>query len=231
MKTKVGLILGLLICCALFSYAQVSIGVNFGANTSLQKAPSERDYLKDSGYKISASFYHPINSFLEIGIEPGFIRTEVARNDVTFNVTDPRSEIIGCFFCGVFTPIEETIFGNYFEMPILLQSRIALGGSNWFLQPKVGGGPSMMLTGKRRTDFLNQGGSEQEQKLNFREEEDLNRVNFIYHGALGFGYQFKFGAIYMETRYSYSMKEVSDNTDIQSSNQHLHFNLGYYFSL
>jgi len=206
--------------CFASANAQISLGVSATFGETWQDYGDDFNRpgtdFKLSSFRYSLSAYYTIGSFLEIGLEPAYVRRGAA--------CEP-----GFVWQNPFVIEDATFEGNYIEVPLMLQGKFNIFSEKLFVMPKVGGGPAYLVNAYRSVKFINPERSNERWKVDFEEESNIERLDFGIHAGLAIGYQVGPGILQAEARYYNGLKDTSSL--LTSLNRSLHFGLGYSISL
>ncbi len=210
----------LMLCCFVAANqmnAQITIGVKGGftnawANYGDVVLPEDAQ-TDINGFNISALGYLKINNFLQIGVEPGYIRRGAA-----------------CFPGGLgwgTIPIfvaDTKVYLNYAELPILSSWHLNLGESRFEAFGKIGYGVSFLTSAFSdlvsptaptiRTDFT-------------LSDVPLNRWDHGIYLGLGFAYELEKSKIFINANYYTGFRD-SEQLNV-TKNRSIDLSIGYIY--
>lgn len=200
--------------------AQITVGLKTGYTRAWEKydveVPEDAD-IHVKGFNIAAMAYLRLNSFLSIGIEPGYVERGAACIPGWNVGIDPG-------FNG-----DTELFLKYSELPLMLQGNLPLFKGKLEAFGKAGYGLAYMTAAYERTVDLDGVNPPVRNKIDLSISPRLNRLDHGFHGTLGLEYQLGVGQIFIETAY-YSSVRDADRQNF-SKNRNLNFNLGYTIGL
>lgn len=166
-------------------------------------------------FNITAMGYYQLNSYLSLGVEPGFAKRGAAC------VPGWWDENPG--FTG-----DTQLTLNYAELPLMVKGQFSIFNSNFQLRAKLGYGVAYMVSAFEEVVDLQTDEQLLYQKVDF-DQRNLNRWDHGMYAGFGFGYQLGVGNLLLESTYFRSPKDTDgDNT---SKNRSITVDLGYSITL
>ncbi|MFT6981938.1 MAG: hypothetical protein ACJAUD_000705 [Crocinitomicaceae bacterium] len=212
------LITGILfLLCATQTIAQISIGLKSGYTRAWQNygdvVVPEGAVVHIHGFHVTASTYLQINKYIEVGVEPGFIRRGAACVPGWNQLINPNPVFPG----------DSKFILDYIELPIMAKFNLPLFKNKFEIFGKAGYGVSMLAKGVRENETT---GDRTNIDLGFM--SILNRWDHGIYSTLGFAYNFKSSQIYIASDFYTGLTNVERFN--YSRNRSLGFNLGYTYT-
>lgn len=160
------------------------------------------------GFQVSALAYYSLNKYLQVGIEPGFVRRGAACEPgfIIFN-NDTK------------------LLLNYVELPIMLKGRLPLLNNKLEIFGKVGYGVSRLTSAHRELMMLGTTEPPIKIKLDVNNNESLNNFDHGLYGGLGVGFNMGKNQLFLEANFYHGMKDV--DTWNTSKNRSMQLGAGY----
>ncbi len=205
--------------------AQISIGVRAGANLANVSLSDTSDLdigdpKTSIGAILGAVLELGITEKLAIQVEPSFIQKGWRIKE--------ELDLLGQSF-----KIDGKYTFNYIDVPIL--AKLRFNGANTGLYAFAGPTFGYMSSGKYKVTTEVAGQKEtEEEKLNFDEEEGINR--FDVGAALGAGFQLNLGGgrLFFDARYNLGLSNIADEDEIEEDfsirNKGIGLSVGYLYS-
>jgi hypothetical protein len=224
MQNKALILLSFLLLTGI-AQAQISIGVRAGANLANVSLSDTTDLEIGEpktriGSILGAVLEMGITEKLAIQAEPSFIQKGWRVKEST--------ELLGQSF-----KIDGNYTFNYIDVPIL--AKLRFNGENTGLYAFAGPTFGYMISGKYKltTEFAGQKETEEE-KLDFDEEEGINR--FDVGATLGAGFQLNLGGgrLFFDARYNLGLSNIADEDEVEDEftirNKGIGLSVGYLYS-
>ena len=217
MKTQTFFCLFFAFFISINAHAQFSFGIKGSYHNAWQEYGDDfggnGTDLKIKGFSTSLMAYYSMGKYVEIGIEPGYIRRGAA--------CEP-----GFFLNNPYLTGDATLYANYLTTPFLIKAKKSLFKGCMEIFVKGGGSPSYLVDGYRQLD-LEWGPDEdtQIQDINFDEEPNLRRWNWGLNGGAGIGIRLGLGALQLSYELYHSLMDM--NEELTSKNRNAGWAMGY----
>lgn len=216
MKPLKTILLLLLVSTALFSQAQVSVGVKGGYSMAWEyyntDLPEDAD-ININAFNIAGQVYLNMGKYFAVGMEPGFAQRGAAC-------------IPGW---GPIFAADTKYYLNYVEAPLMFSGRVPLFKEKMEVYGKVGYGISYMLSAKEEILLVPNGDWEPRTPIDLKNTSLLTRWDHGAYSGVGVGAKLGPGMIFAETEFYLGMVDAEAfNT---SKNRSLDFNVGYKLTL
>lgn len=191
--------------------AQVSFGLKAGYVKAWEKygdigLPDDAK-IHINGFQLSGIVEMPLTKLLSINIEPGYVRRGAA-----------------CFPGWVNSTRDTRFKFGYAELPVMLKAHKSIFHDRFEVFGKAGYGISYMLAATREFLWFDSGEREPT-KLNFKDEEWINRLD---HGIYaGVGVSMKLGSNRLVAEVSHYHGLIDTDRNNTTKNRSLQYTLGY----
>lgn len=196
--------------------AQFSLGVKAGYLRAWQEygdvdLPEDAE-IHVNGYQISALAYFRISNYLEVGVEPGFVKRGAAcvPGFTSFD-SDTRFLL------------------NYAELPMMVSAKLPFSKNRFEVYGKTGFGASVVIRGIQEEIILSSDAPPERTQMEFGSSSRFNRWDYGLYGSLGFAVHAGSHKFFLESSFYNGFRNFDQfNT---SKNRSLFVGLGYLMRL
>jgi len=207
----------LFLLCATQTNAQISIGLKSGYTRAWQDYGDvivpEDAITHIHGFHVTATTYLKINKYIEVGVEPGFIRRGAACEPGWNQLTNPNPVFPG----------DTKLILDYIELPIMAKFNLPLFNDNFEIFGKAGYGGALIAKAVRENET-----SGDRNDVDLGINSTLNRWDHGIYSSLGLGYNFKSSQVFINSDFYFGLRSVERFN--YSRNRSLGFNLGYTYT-
>ena len=199
--------------------AQISVGLQTGYTYAWAEYGNinlpEDAQIDVNGYNISLLMGYRLGKYLQVGLEPGYVRRGAACYPGSFNWGQGNN----------FFRQDTKFFLGYLETPLMISGHLPMFKGKLELICKAGYGASMLVSALREDTELDTGLPPTLSRVNLKENTNLNRWD---HGIYsGIGFAIKTGRNQLLLSSDFYMGFIDAERSSRSQNRSVDVSMGY----